>query len=80
MPNLDSWINQNNSNESEENIDTNTISNRFENHLLYIKDEYQKLIRRVTRQYIPTSYILLAMKNMMKKILLFNSLWIRMFN
>jgi hypothetical protein len=53
MPNLDSWINQNNSNESEENIDTNTISNRFENHLLYIKDEHQKLIRRVTRQYIP---------------------------
>jgi hypothetical protein len=39
MPNLDPWINQN-----EEHIDTNTISNRFENHLLSIKIERQKMI------------------------------------
>ena len=40
MPNLDPWINQNNSNENEEHIDTN----RFENHLLSIKAERQKMI------------------------------------
>jgi hypothetical protein len=39
LPNLDPWINQN-----EEHIDTNTISNRFENHLLSIKAERQKMI------------------------------------
>ena len=36
MPNLDPWINQN-----EEHI----ITNKFENHLLSIKDEHQKRIR-----------------------------------
>ena len=38
MPNLDLWINQNNNNE-----DTTTISN-FENCLLSIRDQYQKII------------------------------------
>jgi hypothetical protein len=37
MPNLDLWINQNNNNE-----DTTTISN-FENCLLSIRDQYQKI-------------------------------------
>ena len=46
MPNLDPWINQNNSTKSEEHmIVTNTITNKFENHLLSIKDEHQKRIR-----------------------------------
>jgi hypothetical protein len=36
MPNLDPWINQN-----EEHIDTN----KFENHLLSIRDERQEMIR-----------------------------------
>ena len=36
MPNLHPWVNQN-----EEHI----ISNKFENHLLSIKAEYQKMIR-----------------------------------
>ena len=40
MPNLDPWINQNNSNENEEHIDTN----KFENHLLSIRAERQKMI------------------------------------
>ncbi|HEY6657327.1 MAG TPA: hypothetical protein VIZ62_02240 [Nitrososphaeraceae archaeon] len=44
MPNLDPWINQNNRNKSEEHIDINTISNKFENHLLSIKAEHQKMI------------------------------------
>ena len=39
MPNLDQWLNQN-----EEHIDTKTITNRFENHLLSIKAERQKMI------------------------------------
>jgi hypothetical protein len=39
MPNLDPWINQN-----EEYIDTKTITNKFENHLLSIKAERQKMI------------------------------------
>ena len=39
MPNLDPWINQN-----EEHIAKNTI-NKFENHLLSIKDEHQNQIR-----------------------------------
>ena len=38
MPNLDLWINQNSNNE-----DTTTISN-FENCLLSIRDQYQKLL------------------------------------
>ena len=38
MPNLDSWINQN-----EEHTTTKTI-NKFENHLLYIRDERQEMI------------------------------------
>ena len=37
MPNLDLWINQNSNNE-----DTTTISN-FENCLLFIRDQYQKI-------------------------------------
>ena len=40
MPNLDPWINQN-----EKHIDTKTITNKFENHLLSIKAEHQKMIR-----------------------------------
>ena len=44
MPNLDPWINQNNSNKNEEHMTTQTI-NKFENHLLSIKDEHQKRIR-----------------------------------
>ena len=39
MPNLDPWINQQNSNN-----EVNTTS-KFENHLLSIKDERQKMIR-----------------------------------
>jgi hypothetical protein len=38
MPNLDLWINQNSNNE-----DTTTISN-FEKCLLFIRDQYQKII------------------------------------
>ena len=38
MPNLDLWINQNSNNE-----DTTTISN-FENCLLSIRDQYQKIL------------------------------------
>ena len=37
MPNLDPWVNQN------EDMTTNTI-NKFENHLLSIRDERQKMI------------------------------------
>jgi hypothetical protein len=45
LPNLDPWINQNNTNKSEEHIAINTITkNKFENHLLSIKDEHQKMI------------------------------------
>ncbi len=44
MPNLDPWINQENSNKEEEHIDTRTINNKFENHLLTIKTERQKMI------------------------------------
>lgn len=40
MPNLDPWVNQN-----EEHIITNTITNKFENHLLSIKAEHQERIR-----------------------------------
>jgi hypothetical protein len=39
MPNLDPWINQN-----EEHIDTKTITNKFENHLISIRDDCQKMI------------------------------------
>ena len=39
IPNLDPWINQN-----EEKMATNTITNKFENHLLSIKAERQKMI------------------------------------
>ena len=38
MPNLDPWINQN------EDMATKTITNKFENHLLSIKAEHQKMI------------------------------------
>ncbi|MDF2737317.1 MAG: hypothetical protein K0S93_1174 [Nitrososphaeraceae archaeon] len=41
MPNLDPWINQN----EEHMVTTKTITNKFENHLLSIKDEHQKRIR-----------------------------------
>ena len=41
MPNLDPWVNQNNNNY--EDMTTNTI-NIFENHLLSIKTERQKMI------------------------------------
>jgi hypothetical protein len=44
LPNLDPWINQNNSNKSEEHIAINTITSKFENHLLSIKAEHQKMI------------------------------------
>ena len=40
MPNLDPWINQN----EEHMVTTNTITNKFENHLLSIKAERQKMI------------------------------------
>ena len=39
MQNLDPWVNQN-----EEHIDTKTITNKFENHLISIKAERQKMI------------------------------------
>jgi hypothetical protein len=42
MPNLDSWVNQNNN--DYEDITTKTITNKFENHLLSIKTERQKMI------------------------------------
>ena len=47
MPNLDPWINQNNNNNRNEEhmMTTKTITNKFENHLLSIKDEHQKRIR-----------------------------------
>ena len=41
MPNLDLWVNPNN---NYEDMTTKTI-NKFENHLLSIKDEHQKRIR-----------------------------------
>ena len=41
MPNLDPWVHQNNNNY--EDMATNTI-NKFENHLLSIRDEHQKMI------------------------------------
>ena len=44
MPNLDPWINQNNSNKNEEHMTTQAI-NKFENHLLSIKAEHQQQIR-----------------------------------
>ena len=40
MPNLDPWINQN----EEHMATTKTITNKFENHLLSIKTERQKMI------------------------------------
>jgi hypothetical protein len=42
MPNLDPWINQNNNNDYE-NMATETI-NKFETHLLSIRDQRQKMI------------------------------------
>ena len=41
MPNLDPWINQ----KEEHMVATKTITNKFENHLLSIKDEHQERIR-----------------------------------
>ncbi|HEY6657325.1 MAG TPA: hypothetical protein VIZ62_02230 [Nitrososphaeraceae archaeon] len=40
LPNLDPWINQN----EEHMVATNTITNKFENHLLSIRDDHQKMI------------------------------------
>jgi hypothetical protein len=40
LPNLDPWINQN----EEHMVTTNTITNRFENHLLSIRAERQNMI------------------------------------
>ena len=43
---LNPWINQNNSYKNEEHMmATNTITNKFENHMLSIKAEHQKRIR-----------------------------------
>jgi hypothetical protein len=45
LPNLDPWINQNNNgNKDEEHIGTKTITNKFENQLLSVKAERQKMI------------------------------------
>ena len=41
MPNLEPWINKN----EEHMMVPKTITNKFENHLLSIKDEHQKRIR-----------------------------------
>jgi hypothetical protein len=41
LPNLDPWVNQNN---NYEDTATKTITNKFENHLLSIKTERQKMI------------------------------------
>jgi hypothetical protein len=41
MPNIDPWINKN----EEHMMATNTITNKFENHLLSIKAEHQTRIR-----------------------------------
>jgi hypothetical protein len=43
MPNLDPWINNNNNNKNEDTV-TNTITDKFENHLLSIRDERQRMI------------------------------------
>ena len=42
MPNLDPWVNQNNN--YKDTAATNTIINKFENHLLSIRAERQKMI------------------------------------
>ena len=42
MPNLDPWVNQNNN--DYEDTATKTVTNKFENHLLSIKTERQKMI------------------------------------
>jgi hypothetical protein len=44
MPNLDPWVNQNQTNNEYEVTTTKTIINKFENHLLSIKMERQKMI------------------------------------
>jgi hypothetical protein len=41
MPNLDQWVNQQNSNKNEE---ESIIPSKFENHLQSIKTERQKMI------------------------------------
>jgi uncharacterized NAD(P)/FAD-binding protein YdhS len=47
MPNLDPWINQYKKNQQITTTATATIEekNKFENHLLSIRDEHQKMIR-----------------------------------
>ena len=42
MPNLDPWVNENNY--DYEDTATKTVTNKFENHLLSIKTERQKMI------------------------------------
>jgi hypothetical protein len=42
MPNLDPWINKNN-NKNDDTV-TKTITDKFENHLLSIRDDRQKMI------------------------------------
>ena len=44
MPNLDPWINQNNNNDYEDITTKTIITNNFENHLLSIRAERQKMI------------------------------------
>ena len=41
MPNLDPWVNENNY--DYEDTATKTVTNKFENHLLSIKTERQKM-------------------------------------
>jgi hypothetical protein len=45
MPNLDPWISESSNKKEEHMMATKTITNKFENHLLSIKDEHQKRIR-----------------------------------
>ena len=45
MPNFDPWINKNNNNNNNnEDTVTPTITDKFENHLLSIRDERQRMI------------------------------------
>jgi hypothetical protein len=44
LPNLDTWINQNNSNKNKEHMMVTNTINKFENHLSSIKTESQKMM------------------------------------
>ena len=46
MPHLDPWVNKNNN--DYENMTTNTITNKFENHLLSIRAERQEMIHHLS--------------------------------